>query len=620
MTTLIHKSEIELEDIRDPYNTPPHILNKCGVCYTLTALQLIMASPSLMVLLYENNHCSPEICSQLQKNIPLKSKTKIKLEQNIEHAYLIHEVMIMMGFQSDDSQLHKGFSCKDHPHSSGCRKLEENVKLKETHIGKRECRSTNITNPLQLVRQKFLNYSFERPEIRTEQLQFYDDNDRKGIWKSLKNYFCSNFKSLSYKSTTDYVESNELDVNFNSVLMLIFNSLFYSGGGVRQNEIVAHTFYSNGSKEISELKYTSIFPLPQKVDHPYFLTYYPHLNLTFIKLTMFENITEDDVKTLGIYMYLSQPWENGVFHSANEWMTIQMTELVQKYSIPSSVIIGFERSHNFLMQFYPSSSMINDLAKNIRKSYMKHNEKYIFLTTYREFDAVYRIVQFSLPDNFWCGLTPCYKKLFKNCNSLKEEKNEEYEVFAFTLTMYQNEYRMWMKSFVSPNLINSEVERTMLKRLNVISNWLVSIPQIKNIIDEVNKYRENDIISYIKNVMEEIILKETLHNLEVTNIIKKSGIIIDGISNPSHALALVRSFSSNWWLVNNDKVVPIENLKEFFHSTDFLTTVTPENTAWQRRNTYQSLINNLRTVIKPMKRTPSDQNEVKERFSGSCFC
>ncbi|KAI3383143.1 hypothetical protein SNEBB_005239 [Seison nebaliae] len=405
--------------IRDPFTTPPHILNRDEVCFSVTVLQLIMASPSLMVLLYEHNYCSLYTCNVLDFNIPQQSNAPMNWIDNIEYAYIIHEVMTMMGFQSNKDEK-KGIACCSHTASTGCQNILPihqfpdiqndpiNGLLKENVVYSNQCKSS-------------------------EQLEFNDNEDRKGIWNYLKRCFCKTVEAINYELygieplIQEYRTVNKLRIFFGSILMLFLNFLFHGEGGVNENEIRLHIFHDTEyADEVEEKKYKNIFPLPPAITYSQ-VSYYPHLKL--MSITISYNMNER-LKKIGNFTMEEfpslwhQPWDDDIFLVAEQWMSNKTQQFIIAYSLPSTVIIDHEEIY-----YYGRDPIAVKISPRTIDSLAEYVEK-----------MIYHGIKLTLPNSFWCDDLPCKRKMFKYCLDT-EEKSEAYELFAIIFTKtFQNYY------------------------------------------------------------------------------------------------------------------------------------------------------------------------------------
>ncbi|KAI3385784.1 hypothetical protein SNEBB_007723 [Seison nebaliae] len=545
--------------------------------------------------------------------------------------------MVMMGFKTTNKEK-KGFSCNNHLSSSGCQNVLPFQNLSEFqngslvlwnfyrlvymksnyHSAKKEC---NFTDPLEsmpkvkdifnkLVRPKFL-YDSDKEEESSKLSYFFNKND-KGIWQYIKDYFCSVFDSLKddrktfLRTIEDYREFHSVKSVFSSVLMLFLNSLFYENGGTRPKETIAHTFHvQNILEKPIELKHTSLFPLPVALDH-HCVTYYPHLNLTYIKLTAMKNKQKIEIKTYDIFFFLTLPWENDMFESADEWFPQKTAELINQYGIPSTVIVDFGEifiMDPLVVQFAPWISFIDSIIDFIEKSaIVKLNGNINFIQTYRQLDIMYQRAQFRFPDSFWCKNEICRKTLFQNYNVSIQLKVEEYELYAITLSSIFDNYHLHTK-FLFPTFISKDKlydEEYVRNRTNQLTNWLKQIPELTEAIENIKGNITGDIYSHIERSIERIVQKETLYNLEKLNRIQNGGVSVHETEPIAHSLVLIRTFNLRWWLIDDDDVTQVDNLREFFNEPDNLLTISPAATGWHRSSTSKHLRDKLRKFIKPI--------------------
>ncbi|KAI3384017.1 hypothetical protein SNEBB_001884 [Seison nebaliae] len=183
----------DVDIIRDPFSEPPKLINSDSVCLSIAMLQLLMASPSLMFKLYHHNYCSSLTCFQLKLNIPNNINKDMRWEKNIEYAYLVHEVLMMMGLRARDNE-QKGFTCDNNVFSTGCdlKRDEQPVTMRSNCLvaGKKSKLSPScslIPTKIISVRNKLL----EHPDLKHDDLTLLDDNP-KGLWPKIVEWTSTN--------------------------------------------------------------------------------------------------------------------------------------------------------------------------------------------------------------------------------------------------------------------------------------------------------------------------------------------------------------------------------------------------------------------------------------------
>ncbi|KAI3386345.1 hypothetical protein SNEBB_010779, partial [Seison nebaliae] len=211
----------DVDIIRDPFSEPPKIINLDGVCFSITMLQLLMASPSLMFTLYHHNYCSSLTCFQLKLNIPNNINKDMRWEKNIEYAYLVHEVLVMMGLRARDNE-QKGFTCDNNVFSTGCDlKRDEppgyqngtNLLWNFYHLVtmRSNCLVARMESKLSpscsLIPSKIIsvrNKLLEHPELKHDNLTLLEDNP-KGLWPKIVEWTSTNivYGMLGMNNTVD---------------------------------------------------------------------------------------------------------------------------------------------------------------------------------------------------------------------------------------------------------------------------------------------------------------------------------------------------------------------------------------------------------------------------------
>ncbi|KAI3383141.1 hypothetical protein SNEBB_005237 [Seison nebaliae] len=625
---------------RDPFTRPANIYNKDNVCFSLTALQIIMASPSLMLLLYDHNHCTSFNCFQLSHNIPqtLRSFRPINSIKDIEYTYLVHEVMVMMGFHSPDNNT-KGLSCTKHPYSIGCKGAVSVDTHPELHYGslvlwnlyrllsmknnkkliKKESTISNVKNchkilseiSTQSVRRTNLNYT----SFRKIPKRFYDHNARRKIWGTLKNRLYSTIpfnRNDRERRINKYLTRNNLDNNYNSIFMLLFNFLLHGHGGTADKQILAHTFHHNPlHKRYIDTKYNSLTPIPSKMKHD-FVTYYPHLKLIFFQVSFDANKiikAARNIKYEDFPSYFQQPWDDIIHNAQSLQVSRTARSLIIHYGMPSTVLFDYQESY---FQSYSNPigivvapSSIASLIDFIEKSYGDYKDG-SFMPIERLLKMRFYDAKFTFPEKFWCDDMPCKKQFFKDFFAV-HENNEIYELFGIILTQQELQYEVDLELDVGKSekykpIIPSEdeVEETIETVMNV--------PSIKAIFLKTNDDTAEQIIRYIRKYLRLLFAQENVYNYHQFNKIRE---IPDDVPPASvihheyvtHSVAIVRTFDRNWWLIDDDQVIKLRHLKEFFNEFDIKYTMTPELTAWQVVKNEETLLKRLRNIIKPIKYT-----------------
>ncbi|KAI3383535.1 hypothetical protein SNEBB_001569 [Seison nebaliae] len=184
MSNLVNETPIPVgwEIIRDPFHEPPSILNDQTNSNALVVLQLLMASAPLMRLLFEHNHCDAFNCFQIKSNIGREEHGKCNLIKDIEYSYLVHEVMVMMGFRQMTKE--RGCTCNKHPTSTGCK------------IPRETTSHTSAINGSMVLRNLFRLYAMRKcpmvaaKEIRPDQnIEFLKTIETKSVRKEDLTYF-----------------------------------------------------------------------------------------------------------------------------------------------------------------------------------------------------------------------------------------------------------------------------------------------------------------------------------------------------------------------------------------------------------------------------------------------
>ncbi|KAI3383534.1 hypothetical protein SNEBB_001568 [Seison nebaliae] len=595
--------------LRDPFDTPSSILNIDGNCLSISTLQLLMASPSLMFLFYEHNYCSTFTCFQLQLHIAKNKEGKCNLIKDIEYSYLVHEVMVMMGFRTSENEM-KGHSCKNHPISTGCRMLKNYTSHLDTvngslvlhnfyhlytmrenqMIAKGEIQQSSALNSPELlsrigtksVRGKFLNST----DNDIKDLRLKDDNIRKGVFYSVSSFLGKTKNNYEYckEGLNSAVDSQRysklLNLRFKTTVIFFINFLFIGLGGTRQTETVAHIFYKDTQRpfflksEVKELVYKTLWPSWNQLimDH---VTYFPHLKMIYLKMDQ----KKDETKVIfDVYPFCwLQTWNDDIFNMVSPQLSL--------------LILRKLLSQLLSLQFLHCKFRLNV------------NGERIFTPNRKVVNITYRDIGFTFPIEFWCDNIPCNRKLFKH--HVIGSENEEFELFGMHLRHYVVEHRISM--YVDSLMIqNAFYEEYKLKRSRKIFKWMMNRKSLFDVLAKLDKNTTAHVISELQKYIEVMVYKETVQNLEK---IKNKGdisfplppsMVIRGKSESGHSLALVKSFNSNWWFINNEEVEKVENPKEFFNNLDIKTSMNAKVTFWQRVKNSRSTLNNLRAIIHPI--------------------
>ncbi|KAI3387936.1 hypothetical protein SNEBB_001571 [Seison nebaliae] len=621
--------------IRDPFGKPSSILNIGGNCLSITTLQLLMASPSLMFLFYEHNYCSTLTCFQLQLHIAKNKEGKCNLIKDIEYSYLVHEVMVMMGFRTSEKE-RKGHSCMNHPTSTGSQIHKDYIFHPDTvngslvlhnfyhlctmrkngMINKKEIQQSALNTPELLstidtksVREKFLNYTDNKIK------NFKFDDDELDIEMKLMNFISTIAQTIGYLkggisvAAGKYRYSNFINVMPKCALLTFIDFLFIGNGAVHQNETVAHTFYKTGpfEDEVKELIHKTLSP-QQAIDlNMNHVTYFPHLQMVYLKIIQEIDYNQTNGTINGYPFAWHQSWNDDICNLAGEWLSDRTAQLFVKYGFPSTVIIDSKKIkyRDLFSIIKPSAVKISVYSLssliNLVSTWVKEDND-----TSEEVDMTYVNVHSTFPEGFWCDDIPCKRKLFTN--DVFGVQNEEFEAFAFILEVFTVEYRISvnLKTIMIPNRFYEEYK---LNRSRILFDYLIELSEMKDVLHKLDKTDTAQVLSKFQKDIEIMVYCETVYNL---GIMENSGRASLPFSVPSstltevkhvdksHSISLVRTFDKNWWLINNEDVQKMENPRKTFDLPQVKRIMDCWVTGWQRVGISHSILEKLRTVIHPI--------------------
>ncbi|KAI3385960.1 hypothetical protein SNEBB_009410 [Seison nebaliae] len=325
-----------------------------------------------------------------------------------------------------------------------------------------------------------------------------------------------------------------------------------------------------------------------------------------------KNVTLQNFKS-----HLHIPWSDNTFLKEDTWLPKKTTFLLIRYGLPSTVFVNFQDlNYNFFNPpelvttiKKPLDFIVKTLKKNLHKS-----DEVIYNFTEKSFNEMnvlealkpienevkkkFGRLRLRLPVEFWCGNIPCRKRLFSNCPMYKYN-TEEYTLFGiiFRKSFTEYEIRMRLNEVKIEDLEYSTLKEERFNKL------------FRLVMDQLQGYNVTDKIEdYLRNFIEQMVTTETVLNLYYINRLRPVDkyinfprINIFG-EHDLHSVALVRTFNLKWWYIDNNKVTPVENVKEFLNSIDLKLTLIPELTVWQRVYNDANLLKNLREIVQPIKR------------------
>ncbi|KAI3386683.1 hypothetical protein SNEBB_006118 [Seison nebaliae] len=617
--------------VRDAYYKPIGLNNTIGSCYPMSLLQVFMASPYLMMTLYQRNFCDDKICKVLN-GIRNRDKLYINdLPLNTEYIFLTHEVMRMMGFHSTNQAL--GLAC-----------CKERVC---TNADKRSCIIVNDNDAenneindffsifLKIVlygQENFYNIFQSNHEIfKQRKLSFrtkqYPPDVNDNIWKTLKDIpitnsvpnFIEKFINTAeffYKTDDQLMvdclsKKSGLTSKSDNILLFYINFLYFGGGSVQQNDIVGYHITHNA---ITNLRFPT-GPLPYEKSHGQHVLYIPKLNVIYVQVFFNSQRCLIYAPNIALKEFSNNFIQPDFIDHINELDPIlkeSTSNLLKTYNAPEIVFFsqGINRNIKFRTAYLvPNSDGKADLAESLAQFveyYWKHSKipSDLVRSTYRK-PYQYNIKPFKLHPNSWNIFGS-----FKNQKILQHfdfaDNKEEYKLFALVVDVnldkfmiYPCNYTKYGEGFmneIEPMVkeLKDELYKRVVGRLSLIMNPY-QIELIENYVIKISEYYIGRMMAF--NYVQAHPSKTPFNSTQKKRLkftIKEA----DG-----HSMAIVKALGNNqWWLINNESVTKLESIKIFLNEgSETHRPVDIDITVWERATTYTDLAEKLRPVIKTIK-------------------
>ncbi|KAI3378693.1 hypothetical protein SNEBB_005618 [Seison nebaliae] len=397
-----------------------------------------------------------------------------------------------------------------------------------------------------------------------------------------------------------------------NTLGLILNYLFFGPDNVEDGETIgiivekeSHPIMVRGPDfEISSGIFSNFF------------AYYIPINFMFISI----NTTEKDEKfyvfnkTIVEYMdSMKMRSFNDRFRGFSANMEYHLETLLNDYDLPKIVgisesFVGYTFSvqlshsvicslYNIFKKFYDAPEEITTISNKNGPTLTNERLDQIIMQNWNGVITVsgYRP---QLPDDFWDREIPRNQDLFHGYYPSNYPNN--YTPYAFEIAS-----EGWVFKLDGPMEINAIFPENFFV-------WRQR--RIDELLEKARKFRAQPLSDHDNNLIENrirefitpIVHRETLALVYMYSINEESGLVemtpeqfvtLDFIQIGRHALAIIKSFSDEtWYVIDNDLVVKIQDLKSFIETPDFFI----QTTFWYRENSYENDINELRPLVKPI--------------------
>ncbi|KAI3387457.1 hypothetical protein SNEBB_004924 [Seison nebaliae] len=615
-----------LNILRDPYEQPPYTLNnEIGVCFSITALQFFLSSPTLMTLLYNMNYCTEEACNVVNKLNSATTLNRKKFPANFEHVVFTHEVMAMMSFSSMNGS---GLNCQNHTYSLGCRNATSDKLCQNGSI------IFQYTYQLLAAKQREPNWMEKRRLSLSTRKEKFPRNPEisspsasslSGLWKELKNFMSCQMEKCyknvfgEYEHLYRTMENFQIKYSIVPIISLFTDLLYLGEGATHEHEVVGIQFDNTDNA----FKYfqNSLLRFPGKYDDEVGM-YFPQTKVLIIHnnlvpqddLVFPENL---DLYTLDQFTRLPLPQDrlNVISPKFNE----NLERIFSLNGLPNVVI--FEQLYNeYLSEKIPfllspsiftmsdmldqSSFVIEKLVENIELENIGdwNNYQDIFIDFFRT------ILPF--PKAFWCEDEPCEQDLFQTTSNLN--RPQKYTLYGIGLC--NDDMTVELQNIeIPPNYLTNDTIIYINRRLRQLFNIFINHTKLAGKYEKLNSNQQELFRKPLESKLMEIVYNETLVKLQNIEVIKDEKYLINIthkniIQNTGHVIGAFKSLDGNrWWLIDNDYIIEINNIREFFQLDPFISDNYICQTAWEITKNYVDLGQKLRQLINPIRRPTRQQ-------------
>ncbi|KAI3387736.1 hypothetical protein SNEBB_011495 [Seison nebaliae] len=598
-----NNKEAEPDVIRNPLEVPASIKNTFGNCYSITLLQVIMFTPSLMKTILDNAECSKEVCNMLNRINSTENHDLCTFPDNTISTYLKHELTLLSGFHKIDGKILDERS----EFSYGC--ISEEMKTQDISLCAHNfyrlltfgshflCDRTRIKEKLSLKPGRTSdvnNTNFVIDKLDPNSTKFIKQNET-------RSYFRDNFAFF-------------MQGLLHNSLSFIFKYLFLGPDDVREDEISVILIQSG--KEVKIL-YGPNYRVSTSILSN-LIAYYVPINFMYIDIDTDEVDRKFHVLDKTILEYMeslkTRPF-NERFPEIEDRLQQYAVEMMEHYNVPK--IVGISEASDF---YHHNEYYASELSLDVRHSLNTIFEQFydeavkgtvkltgqrlrtIFRDKWQKVISV-SAYQRNIPENFWDGEEPRNQELFRG----KIDQKVHYMPYAFELSMDFN-IRKLIKPLFGKIQPPAKLEVWRQRRIDEITEGAKQFePSILS--DELKNLIENEIKIIIKPLifMESLSLADNYYYYQQRSIgvdIKKPQFIeYENFTKNAHSIGVIKSFlTKGWFVVSNDDVVPIKSLKIFlgrqYDLYSFNTHIT--TSFWYEENSYPNDVEEIKDMMKPI--------------------
>ncbi|KAI3387846.1 hypothetical protein SNEBB_002972 [Seison nebaliae] len=563
----------ELGDVvRNPFNEPASLVNTVGFCQFISYVHLLMFTPSILIKIQQNNECNQDICRVLSEVNSTTTPNMCKFPSYTQYAYLKHEFMCLTGMHKINKEHRKG------RFSYGCSNTKFKIEDK-SHSISNFFRMSQVLDRSCSIPDKF------QPEISISRGRKYCGNKALGcIIKKATNIPDLHKYIDKYDLATFYV-TKAVDFAF------LLQHILYGPGNIGTNEIFAKIIFKD--KEDVIIRGPNFLPKGLTGDS---LIFFPHTNILYIRLRTgdidrhhydYDGTMRDFVMSQRTRLFEERVAENA------PWVIGKANDLFHKQGYPKIVVIPEKTGEGNC--YHPRMTLIHReyLAEAIGMVYdfLVANPG---VTNFRHLTVAYpqsyKLARAPprLPDKFWCGEVPCERKLFNGFSPSKKHKT--YVLYAGLLIM-----DIWQVSIGRQPQLRQGLPNTP----EFGHMWTASQKELVDFLwavragNELSKAQAQIFTGYVQNLATDLTMYETAFLRDVFKAFTaKPGdlpltVPDQDMLTESHSIVILKSMGSDsWYLVDNDSVQQIDNIRK--------------ETFWYEKKAYETDKTTLKQLISPI--------------------
>ncbi|KAI3383135.1 hypothetical protein SNEBB_000410 [Seison nebaliae] len=580
---------------------PPSLRNNWGVCMSISLLQMIIASPTLIMMIYENNYYENNVCQILEDINFSELKVPSLLPQNIERLYLVHEMMMLKGLYS--SHKNKGLNCDEHEE----RNFESERRRKSSGI---------VENLYKLIIANNNKYHFLFHDNFTEPLTISPEPKRQKwyesarAYKTIRSLICcvdkfrektpiNQLLNISKSVMIKFIDNNYLRLFSINVLSLMFFILY-------SNPKHFAVILAEQNGETKQFIIDNELNMKIPTVSSYIFTYFPHIR--FVQFTIDRDLSVYFTNTtnLNITSYrhsLNTPSFPQLIRETSKSFQMKVLQLLKNYDTPNNLMTESEYL-NYRAIDQPFELILSEHSLALIKSFFKdlfHSSKIEQTTNSIEsltknLPIYYRRNLMKLPQLFWCKNIPCEQQLFKDFDV--NYRATFYKTLAILLV--EDNIRYTFSDLREAKFENEvDFKSVFQKRKTTLREiTMESIPN-QNLNSNFHAYKLlNKLIEIIAH-NETMFSKLQIHNFKLNKDPPRNE--FRTINSPGgHSVIVVKSLlTEKWWLITNSAVDEIQNLRTFVTEINQKNVhYFPQGIFWENSEKHQKSINILYSILK----------------------